>query len=238
MQIINRSLDQPLFIYFDLDNTLLDHTRAEREALKDTQNYFDLLSEVELDTWQHTYHQVNVRLWDQYGRHEIDRKYLQHHRFSDTLDTLELDSSQADTIAEYYITRYPYHWHWIEGADEAFDSIRTKFDIGILTNGFTEIQKKKFDRFNLYDIAKHIVISEEVGFMKPQPEIFEHATKLTGFDPESILYVGDSYTSDIMGGSQWGWKTAWYTNETDPDKIQKADFIFDDFQDLLEMLNI
>lgn len=237
MQAPNKLVTMPSFIYFDLDNTLLDHTRAEQEALRDTKEHFDLLKEIDLNEWKETYHQINVSLWNRYGRQEIDRPYLQHHRFSDTLEALKLDSSFSDEIADYYINRYPVYWSWVDGAQEAFDNIREKYGVGILTNGFSEIQHKKFDKFHFYEKAQHIVISEEVGFMKPQPEIFEHATKITGFDADTILYVGDSYTSDITGGAEFGWKTAWFTNEIKEDEQDKADFVFNDFQLLLEALH-
>ncbi len=237
MQVENNLLTEPSFIYFDLDNTLLDHTRAEKEALKETKENFNLLSNVELLIWQETYHSINVSLWNRYGSHEIDRPYLQHHRFKDTLDALNLDSSYSDEMADFYIHRYQDHWYWVDGAEAAFDHLRKKYDVGILTNGFSEVQHRKFDKFNFYEKARHIVISEEIGFMKPQPEIFEHATKITGYDAGSILYVGDSYTSDIMGGAKYGWKTAWFTYDTTAEKQTEADFIFNDFEQLLNVLD-
>ena len=226
---------QPAFIYFDLDNTLLDHTSAEQKALQDTRNHFDIFSGIDLDVLQQKYHEVNSNLWDRYGRHEIDRHYLQQHRFQDTLRLLGLDTSNSDQIGAYYLERYPYHWQWIAGARDAYIEITSQFNVGILTNGFKEIQEKKFERFNFEDSADHLVISEDTGYMKPQPGVFEYATKVAESDPGSILYIGDSYTSDILGASKFGWKTAWFTNEDDPEKTAKADIVFSDFKVLLSL---
>lgn len=232
------AIKNPSFVYFDLDNTLLDHTSAERAAQAETYKHFDFLQQVSLERWLETYHNVNVVLWDKYGRHEIERDYLQRHRFEDTLAALNLDASQWESVARFYINRYEDYWQWIEGAKNVYELIRKKYPTGILTNGFLELQQKKFERFGFYEKAKELVISEEVGYMKPQPEIFAHATRRTGLKPEQILYVGDSLTSDIRGGSAYGWKTAWYTPNGIPEEAEEADFVFEDFGELVRFLNI
>ena len=48
--------------------------------------------------------------------------------------------------------------------------------------------------------------------MKPHPKIFDYSTQLVGVERSEILYVGDSFTSDVMGGKEAGWQVAWYTN--------------------------
>jgi FMN phosphatase YigB (HAD superfamily) len=227
---------KPEFIYFDLDNTLLNHSAAERKALEDVRNHFEILSGVNLEDWQQKYHEVNSHLWDRYGKHEIDRKYLHRHRFEDTLESLGLDGSNYEEMGTFYMERYPFHWQWMEGARNAYYSIVSEYEVGILTNGFSETQRKKFDKFKFGESATHLVISEDTGYMKPQPQVFEYATRLAGTNPESILYIGDSYTSDIKGATQIGWKTAWFTNDNDPDKMSDADIVFDDFNDLMSII--
>lgn len=226
------SIKNPSFIYFDLDNTLLDHTSAERDAQGETYEHFDFLQKASLEEWLDTYHKTNIELWDKYGRHEIDRATLQRHRFEDTLSSLDLDSNRWQPVADFYISRYEAYWRWIDGAKGMYEKIRQKYPTGILTNGFLELQRKKFERFGFYNTAKELVISEEVGYMKPRPEIFAHATKRTGLKPEQILYVGDSLTSDIRGASAYGWKTAWFTPKGIPEQYDQADFVFEDFDDL------
>ncbi|MDX1640409.1 MAG: HAD-IA family hydrolase, partial [Balneolaceae bacterium] len=83
------------------------------------------------------------------------------------------------------------------------------------------------------------VITEEIGVMKPHQKVFDVATERAGVEREEILYVGDSYSSDIIGGRNAGWKTAWFTAlVSEIEDGQTADFQFDDFDDLLKVLNI
>jgi putative hydrolase of the HAD superfamily len=74
--------------------------------------------------------------------------------------------------------------------------------------------------------------------MKPHPKVFDHATDLTGVKREDILYVGDSFTSDVVGGSKANWKVAWFTKTPIDEGYKLANLIFDNFRDLLKALNV
>lgn len=76
----------------------------------------------------------------------------------------------------------------------------------------------------LYDFKKSviskyfetIVISEEISISKPNPKIFEHTLKNKNFfDKNKVLIVGDSLSSDIQGGINFGIDTCLYN----PNKI-------------------
>jgi len=74
--------------------------------------------------------------------------------------------------------------------------------------------------------------------MKPHPKIFDHSTELAGVNRDEILYVGDSFTSDVTGGAKAGWKVAWYTRSPIEQGYKLADLIFDDFDKLLNALDV
>ncbi len=231
---------EPKFIYFDLDDTLLDHKGAEQAGLIDLYNQFELFNSSDPESLIETYSRINSVLWGKYGKGHIDRNTLQRRRFEETLEELGLDSSVHEEIGNFYMQAYRSHWEWKNGAAEALESISDRFEVGILTNGFAETQKLKIEQFDLADVARHLVISEETGFLKPQPEIFEHATALTEHKADEILYIGDSYTSDVIGGSAFGWKVAWYTDgkQVEGKKKNDADFVFSDFEELIKQLKI
>lgn len=225
-------MKKPEFIYFDLDDTLLDHKRAEKAALRDIWYHYDYLRQISTVKLQNEYHKVNKLLWDEYGSGNIDRSELQRRRFQETLENLGFDGSVHYEMGRRYMERYRMHWQWIDGAEEALKDISRRYRVGFLTNGFSETQKLKVRHFGLDRISEHIVISEDVGVMKPDPRIFGHATKLAGVDAATILYIGDSLTSDIQGGSAVGWNTAWYAKETNGQEIPRNSFVFSDFSEL------
>jgi YjjG family noncanonical pyrimidine nucleotidase len=226
------SMKIPEFIYFDLDDTLLDHTRAEKAALRDIWYHYDYLRKISTAKLQTEYHNVNRLLWEEYGSGRIDRAMLQRRRFEDTLNNLGFDGSVHREMGRRYMERYRTHWHWIDGAQEALKDLSRQYHVGFITNGFSETQKLKVRQFGLDRISQCIVISEDIGIMKPDPRIFEHAARLAGVPASSILYVGDSWTSDIQGGTSCGWDTAWYVKVPNGDEAKKAPFVFSDFTQL------
>lgn len=226
------------FIYFDLDDTLLDHKSAEVAALGDVHQKFDLFAGTTTDLLAGVYGNVNSRQWGLYSRGKVTRDELQRNRFELTLQQLDLDASRYEEIGTFYMQCYRNHWQWIDGAQKVYQQVREKYPVGILTNGFAETQRKKFEKFDLYESASQTVISEDVGVLKPDPKVFAHATKLAQVEPTEILYVGDSFSSDIEGGSTFGWNTAWFTSNGDPQKHQKADLVFDEFEELTKFLRI
>ena len=223
------------FIYFDLDDTLLDHRQAEQRGLADVchihKAHFEHLS---LDAVHEAYHAHSVPLWRQYAHGEIDKHDLQRLRFERTLETLGIGGLEAEALNALYLTCYARHWTLPETARTAFHTLADRFPVGILTNGFDHIQKAKFDRFpELRDRAEVVIISEEVGVMKPHPEIFAHAAEMAGAPAEALLYIGDSYTSDVQGALGAGWQMAWYTKENE---TEDGVFCFQDWEILVTRL--
>ncbi len=228
----------PKFIFFDLDDTLLDHKKAEKAGLSDVHQHFDMFKNIPEGALLDTYHHINKGLWEEYGRGEIDRHELHQRRFQETFRELGVDESMHEEAGRVYMNYYRNHWEWINGAKECYYQIAEKYDVGLITNGFAETQWLKIDRFKLKETARHIVISEEVGEMKPHPKVFDHATDLTGLDRSDILYIGDSFTSDVVGGSKANWQVAWYTQNPIEQGYKLANLVFSDFKELLTSLNI
>ena len=54
-----------------------------------------------------------------------------------------------------------------------------------------------------------IVVSDEVGWRKPRPDIFREAFRRTGADPRRTLFVGDRADIDVVGAQAMGMDVAW-----------------------------
>src|SRR5579872_3143209 len=53
-------------VFFDLDDTLVDNTHAQRAAMRDTYEQFRaVFHQIPLDVLTHEYEKVNLRLWEQ-----------------------------------------------------------------------------------------------------------------------------------------------------------------------------
>lgn len=234
------------FVYFDLDDTLLDHSHAEHLALRDLHADTSLpLVERSFEDVHAAYCDINPVVWKKYSAGEFSKVQAKVGRFEQLLGALDLSamrsgnnehSDLAVELADRYLACYADHWQPIDGAFESFERIACELPVGILTNGFSEIQRAKLKRFPaLADRSHALVISEEIGHLKPDPRLFERAAADAGVPPSAILYVGDSLHSDVDGGLGAGWKVAWYSNENH----DSADVVsFKEWNDLSRVLGL
>ena len=228
-------MDDVEFVYFDLDDTLLDHEHAERTALADVRDrYRAIFGMLSVDELQEKYHAINAPLWRRYADGEIEKDTVQHQRFARLLEAVDAPHADPSLVGRYYMQRYAAHWQFIPGARGAYESIAENRPVGIMTNGFAEVQAQKLDQFpTLRERADAIVVCEETGVLKPDPQAFAHATEEAGGEPNEILYVGDSYRSDVEGGQRAGWRVAWFArNGTEGRSTDDRGFVFDDWDAL------
>lgn len=155
----------------------------------------------------HEYQLVNQPLWIEYQNHKLTAKQVQEKRFQAWADKLsvsprELNSAFLQAMAEIC--------HPIEGAVELLDKLRGKAKLGIITNGFTELQIVRLEKTGLKDHIDLLVVSEEVGIAKPHPAIFDHAIERMGYPArDKVLMVGDNPDSDILGALNAGLHSCW-----------------------------
>lgn len=227
------------YIYFDLDNTLLDHNKAESKSHQSVYEKYPVLQSVSINKWLETYQQVNHNLWVKYQDGEIDSHQLHFSRFHNSMEELGLSTENSREIGVTYMDKYREFWEWIDEAEETLEQASKQFNVGIITNGFKETQHLKFKKLSMHKYTDQMIISEELGVLKPNPKVFDHATEIAGVSRGDILYVGDSYSSDIVGGVKAGWKTAWYTGVVGEDETEfTPDLTFDRFEDLRKYLGL
>lgn len=204
------------FVYFDLDDTLLDHHHAEHRALEALHADSDRpFGSHDFEAVHGAYRIINPVIWKEYAAGDLTKIGAKVGRFSRLLDRLELETEADHDLADRYLAHYSRFWRPIPGAMEAFQEIAASLPVGILTNGFVEIQQAKLRRYPaLADRSSSVVISEEVGVLKPHPDLFAEASRRAAASPENILYVGDSLSSDVEGGIGAGWQVAWFSAAT------------------------
>jgi len=227
------------FIYFDLDDTLLDHRGAEQAALHDlAHEVLNVASDSPIVARiQQTYRERNHRLWGDYSAGIIGKDELRHRRFQPIAD--EFRGHRWDELDSFYMRRYADYWAPLDGALEVFDRVARRFAVGIITHGFSETQHAKLDRFPvLRNLSRAVVISEEVGFLKPDQRLFRYAEDAAGVPGSSILYAGDSLRSDVEGALAAGWGAAWYTDDLERRVLDGRVFAFREWEDFAAHLAV
>lgn len=125
-------------------------------------------------------------------------------------DAIGVDSD-PDAFSRRYLANLALGTELVEGAEHLVKSLHGRVGLLLITNGLADVQRPRFARSTLGRFFSHVVISEEVGVAKPDPAIFDVAFAKMGTPRKAdVLIVGDSLTSDIKGGLDYGIGTCWF----------------------------
>lgn len=192
---------------FDADNTLLDFTRAEHDALCECLSRRGLPNDEETVA---LYSAINDGHWKRLERGETTRGRLKIERFSDFFAAVGYNGDAA-LMAKDYESTLGRQTHLLDGAPELIQALSGQCRLFIVTNGITDVQKSRFGACSLAPYFEACFISEEMGCAKPEKRFFDLvASAIPDFDPAEALVIGDSLSSDIQGGINAGLDTCWF----------------------------
>jgi putative hydrolase of the HAD superfamily len=195
-------------ILFDADRTLFDFDKAEEHALEQLMNYFEVEYQKEYHLKQ--YQLINKKLWEELEQELVTPDELKIERFRRLAEELELKIEGQD-LSEKYLEFLAEGYFLLKGALKLIKYLHKDYKLAIVTNGLATVQKGRLKASPLKDYFDHLIISEEIGVAKPNPKIFEHTFKEIGHqDKNNVLIVGDSLSSDIQGGINFGIDTCWF----------------------------
>ncbi len=216
-------------ILFDADGTLLDFHRSEKEAVAQALRDLGICPTEEM---LQVYSQINDGLWKQLERGEIERSVLLYHRFDILFERYGIEAD-AKKMADLYMRTLTTKGYTLEGARELCERLRDVSRLYIVTNGTESIQRGRFAVCGLESYFGEIFISQVIGYDKPSEKFFEHvAERIPDFSKERTLIVGDSLSSDILGGIRFGLDTCWFnpSKKPIPDGMEgKITYIVNDF---------
>ena len=221
-------------ILFDADGTLLDFGRAEDEALRESLASMGIIAD---DEMVKTYSGINDALWKALERGEVTKEVLRHRRFERFFAHYGFDLD-AHVMAARYEDALSQKGYLLDGAKELCERLYGKAKMYIVTNGIESIQRGRYARCGLEKYFDGIFISGCVGYEKPDVRYFEYVEKnIPSLSKCSTVIIGDSLTSDMKGGINFGIDTCWYNpkGETAPEdmKLTRVSVDFDDIYDFV-----
>lgn len=194
-------------ILFDLDGTLFDYDKAESEALKNTFLHLDLIFD---SAYLQIYRKLNSQIWQDFEKGIISQKELKTKRFANLSDALNIEFD-PQIFSDNYLLNLSKGTSLIDGCEELLSQLNSNTNMYLITNGLTIVQKPRIKNSSIGHYFNAVIISEEVGCAKPHKEIFDIAfDKMNNPDKEKVLIIGDSLSSDIAGGINYGINTCWY----------------------------
>jgi len=123
------------------------------------------------------------------------------------------------------------------GVKDVLGWLVNKIPLGVVSNHCAAaVVERSLERAGLVEHLSSIVISGSFGWIKPDPRPFAEAARQLGVSLSDVLYVGNEFTSDVMGGKSAGCRVAWLAPDDAPShQVEKANIRLSRLHDLLSL---
>jgi YjjG family noncanonical pyrimidine nucleotidase len=200
-------------LLMDLDHTLLDSETSELAAFEHT---MQVAGVSEPDRYLDPYLKINRAMWAAVERHELTPLQVRNARFERFVAEMGVDAD-PNVLADAFVEGLGASGELYPGAREVLDELVPSVTLALVTNGLAEVQRARIARLDIEAHFAAIVISGEVGVAKPGAPIYDLTFDALGGPPKSgVLMVGDSLSSDMAGGRNYGIATCWYNPASQP----------------------
>jgi len=229
-------------VLFDLDDTLMAHTRAVNEAIERAQvGAGGAFAADDPAAVQRRWSQLEELHYTRYLRGELTYLGQRIWRARTLLAPygIEVDDAQALEWFDRYLVGYRDTWRLFDDvlpALDALDAALPDVRFGIITNGDLAFQTDKLTRIDLWDRLDltpvradasidephrrgRLIASGELGVTKPDPSIFHAAAAAFGVTPAQCVYTGDRVRTDSVGAHAAGMLGIWLDRGCDRNPI-------------------
>ena len=246
-------------IFIDWDDTIGDWTTSAIRAQQEVYNRHHF-SEFwpSFEEYFAAYQEHNAWLWSEYAAGRVTKEFLardftlyplvQALGGGDLLYQSKHLQALADTVCQEFLKLTNQFAQLLPQAKETVDYLRTKYDLVIVSNGFTDVQYDKVNESGIRDRFLEMVMSEEAGVNKPDKRFFEIAFERTNkarvaagkesVTKDEIILIGDGYGSDIEGAKNFGIEQIYicHNEETLHDENKTATYKVLSLADVAEIL--
>lgn len=208
-------------IAFDLDGTLCYYEvsiqEAMAEALRRTGCPIDLIGDLDVAAIRYD------ALWFEFERAQASVMSLREQIWERLLGEPEVENpGLARALAEQYTQIRAPSLRLVDGVFPLLVDLKDHYRLGLLTNGPSDMQWPKIEQLGIRIVFEMIIVSGDVGFHKPDKRIFEALLRRFGLPAKEILYVGNSYETDVVGAKGAGMLSAWIRNGRNEEAVDNC----------------
>lgn len=218
-------------VFIDIDGTLLDFEACVEESMREGLIERGIEYKAEM---LETFHIINNGLWRDLEKGNLTFERLLEIRWKTVFEALgiELDGPEFE---KYFRKRLHESAIPMEGSIKILEYLSGKYRIFAASNGPHEQQVQRLERAGMLGFFEEVFTSGKIGAEKPSEEFFAHCFRCAeGTVPEESFMIGDSVTSDMKGGSNFGMKTIWLNLKNE----EKPEFVDYEIKNLYEIKNI
>lgn len=235
MSVIDlNNLENIKYIFLDSDQTLLDFSYAEHYAFKQTMKHFNIQYS---DKLYKDYSDENDRLWKLLEKGEIQKEQLFTLRYENIFKKNNIIVSSVEEVNECYFSYMKQCGKILKDADKLCEQLSKDYKLYITTNGSQYVAMGRLEQSGLLPYITDVFISDYIGSNKPSKEFFDYCfNKIGDFDKSRYIILGDSLSSDMLGGKNAGVLTCLYDPENKIEKSELCDYKITNLLDFVDAL--
>jgi putative hydrolase of the HAD superfamily len=193
-------------VLWDVDDTLFDHSGAERIAAL---RYFAAQGLDTDETALRRWREITDEEYARFTAGELTFAGQRRERVRRLLER-ELSDAEADAWFGRYLEVFEAAWSAFPDVEGVFEVLAAPpYRHGILSNSTTAVQERKLTMLGLRHRFEFVVCSDDLGCSKPDPRAFLQACSALGLPPEHVAYVGDRLDLDALGAQAAGLTGIW-----------------------------
>ncbi|MGM0851138.1 MAG: HAD family hydrolase [Bacillota bacterium] len=229
-------------LLFDLNDTLFGHSEAYERGVGDTLQQFPELQEMDPNVFYKTFLKHNHLLWARFSSKDLNFLEFSMKRLENTLKEFNIFVEEVVSLAIVIAFQCSYlnRIHPLHELNEFLMELSSSVGFGIVTNGTVNNAYEKVHRLGLSTIfpESSVIISEKVGFSKPDKKIFQHTLDVFESSPDRTLFIGENYFTDIVGAKSLGIDTVWINKFGYESPQERPDYTLKCLLDLKELIMI
>jgi HAD superfamily hydrolase (TIGR01509 family) len=142
------------------------------------------------------YREINDALWERFRRGQIAGPALAVERFRRLLRQQGGDTRRAAVLGRAFLERLSRRGDLLPGCRRTLRGIARRHRLGVVTNGYDRVQRRRLETAHLDGLFEVVVTSESCGFAKPDPRILHVALEALHVPASQAVYVGDDLQID------------------------------------------
>lgn len=204
-------------VFFDLDETLIEHTLSGQDLVRQIQAAHAVaLDGVSDAKFRAVLREKAAALWGTMFEPTEPGVEPLVGAFRRTLDALGKNPDAARAMRDTFIELVLAGTRPHAGAKEALAQLRAEgVTTGIITNGYSYFQELKIAHHGFVGLTDFVLVSEAVGAHKPDTRIFQIALERAEAEASEAWHVGDHLVNDIAGAERVGIASVLYDPKGD-----------------------
>lgn len=197
-------------VYFNLDGTLVSHD-LDYDAI-----YRGSVDAAGLDALMDDYEEYTDRFFKYFQdgwafpRRQAIRDRMAEHGIE--------DQGQSDAFAVAWEDAEADAVTLMPGAEAALDELDDR-PLGVVTNGTGRLQRAKLERLGIADRFDIVLVSSEIGVVKPNSEFFGIARE--ALDADRYVMVSQELRRDVLPAKRAEFATIWLSTQEGSAQVER-----------------